>query len=255
MEFKLMRLVRSALLASVACAMAFPAAAADLRAAPITKAPAYAPAAAYNWSGFYIGGHVGGTWGDKDWTDVTFTTPFATGSHDMSGFLAGGQAGINWQVGNLVLGVEGQISWTNADGDGTCNVGVWTCRTEANWLGTVAGRVGYAFDRAMVYAKGGAAFINEGYFINSVGAGTLLASTGDDTRTGWMVGGGIEWAIFDNWSAKVEYNYMDFREDSFAFRTPTSAAFRTFEVDQQMHVVKAGLNYRFNWGGQGGVRY
>jgi outer membrane immunogenic protein len=87
-----MRLIHSALLACVACAVAVPAIAADLSRAPITKAPALAPVVAYNWSGFYIGGHVGGTWGNKDWTDVTVpAVPFNLGSQDISGIIAGGQ--------------------------------------------------------------------------------------------------------------------------------------------------------------------
>src|SRR5215212_2500181 len=133
-----MRLIRSLLLASVACAVAVPAIAADLSRAPITKAPLMAPVAAYNWSGFYIGGHVGGVWGDKDWVEVfplTGALPIARGSGDMSGFLAGGQVGINWQVNNIVFGVEGQISWTNADADHTCRFVIETCHTEPNWLG------------------------------------------------------------------------------------------------------------------------
>src|SRR3954449_5008687 len=104
--------LRSILLTSVACAIALPAAAADLSHAPITKAPIAAPLAAYNWSGFYLGGHAGGVWGDKDWTDVTSpAAPFNLRSGDMSGFLAGGQVGVNWQVNNIVFGIEGQVSW------------------------------------------------------------------------------------------------------------------------------------------------
>jgi outer membrane immunogenic protein len=249
-----MRLTKIALLASIACAIAVPAAAADLSRAPITKAPIAAPVIAYNWSGFYIGGHVGGTWGDKDWTDVTFpAAPLSLGSQDISGILAGGQVGINWQVGNIVFGIEGQASWTNADGDHTCVIGQLRCGTEANWLGTVAGRIGYAFDRTMIYAKGGAAFINEDFFVNATPGGALLASFADETRWGWMVGGGIEWGITENWSAKIEYNFMDFREDTFRFRTPAGAFFADARIDQQMHVVKAGINYRFNWGGAGPI--
>jgi outer membrane immunogenic protein len=214
-----------------------------------------APVSAYNWSGFYIGGHVGGVWGNKDWTDVTIpAAPFNLGSHDMNGFLAGGQVGINFQTGNWVFGIEGQASWTNADGDHACTV-FRTCRTEANWLGTVSGRLGWAFDRALIYAKGGLAIIDEEYFVNALPGGVLLASTGGDTRFGWMVGGGVEWAIVDNWSVKIEYNFMDFREDSFNFTTPGGVAFGVAQIDQQMHVVKAGLNYRFNWGGPVTARY
>jgi outer membrane immunogenic protein len=83
----------------------------------------------------------------------------------------------------------------------------------------------------------------------------LLASHGDETRWGWMVGGGIEWGITENWSAKIEYNFMDFREDTFRFLAPGGAFFADARIDQQMHVVKAGINYRFNWGGPVVARY
>jgi outer membrane immunogenic protein len=246
--------------------LSFPAAAADLGARPVGKAPVVAPVALYNWSGFYIGGHVGGVWGDKDWVDVTGFPVFAPtfdGSHEVSGFLAGGQAGFNWQAGNWVFGVEGQISWTNADGehiDGaglTCFPFLAACRTELNWLGSVAGRVGYAFNNVLVYAKGGFAFADEEYQVIDVsGLGLFNAFSGDETRTGWMVGAGLEYGFTPNWSVKIEYNYMDFGTETYNFVDPAfGGIFVTKEIEQQLHVVKAGINYRFNWGAPVVARY
>jgi outer membrane immunogenic protein len=238
--------------------MSLPSSAADLGARPVGKAPVIAPVALYNWSGFYIGGHIGGVWGDKDWTDVTFPgLAFADGSSEISGFLAGGQAGFNWQAGAWVFGIEGQVSWTNADGAHLClfNVGL-TCETNLNWLGTVAGRIGYAFNNVLLYAKGGFAFANEDYLQSVTGTGIVIALSEDETRTGWMVGAGVEYGFTPNWSFKVEYNYMDFGADVSNLVIPgTGVIFTAADIDQQMHVVKAGINYRFNWGAPVVARY
>ena len=238
--------------------MSLPSSAADLGARPVGKAPVIAPVALYNWSGFYIGGHIGGVWGDKDWIDVTFPgLAFADGSSEISGFLAGGQAGFNWQAGNFVFGIEGQVSWTNADGAHLClfNVGL-TCETNLNWLGTVAGRIGYAFNNVLLYAKGGFAFANEDYLQSVTGTGVVIALSEDETRTGWMVGAGVEYGFTPNWSFKVEYNYMDFGADVSNLVIPgTGVIFTAADIDQQIHVVKAGINYRFNWGAPVVARY
>lgn len=239
-------------------AMTLPTSAADLGARPITKAPISAPVAIYNWSGFYIGGHIGGSWGDKDWSIVPGVAgaplgvflpvagAFDIGSHQTSGFLAGGQIGFNWQAGAWVFGIEGQASWTNADGSHQCDIGI-TCQTEMNWLATVAGRIGYAFNNVLLYAKGGAAFVDEDHAVFLTGAPGLFPFTASVTRTGWMVGAGIEYGFTPNWSAKIEYNFMDFGDDAITFSTVGVPALN-LNIDQQVHVVKAGINYRFTWG-------
>jgi outer membrane immunogenic protein len=267
-EVDMKRALSLGIAALALAAVSFPAAAADLGARPIGKAPVMAPVALYNWSGFYVGGHIGGLWGDKDWTDLT-GVPTADGGHDVSGFLAGGQIGFNWQTGNWVFGVEADASWTNAEGDhlsgpaavltcfpGAVVPGGTTCRTEMNWLGTVTGRVGYAFNNVLVYAKGGFAFANEDYlmFDTATGGGLLFASTGDETRTGWTVGAGIEYGFTPNWSLKLEYNYMDFGGETVNLVDPVIGTF-TKDIDQQIHVVKGGFNYRFNWGAPVVARY
>jgi opacity protein-like surface antigen len=139
--------------ALLGCASA--ASAADMPARMPTKAPVAPVVVAYNWSGFYIGAHVGGVWGDKDWRD----TIGPLGSHDVSGLLAGGQIGFNWQSGNWVFGIEAQASWTNADGRHDTPTTFFT--TEVKWLGTIAGRIGWARDRLLLYVKGGAAFAHD----------------------------------------------------------------------------------------------
>src|SRR5262245_10062315 len=228
------------------------ASAADLGARPITKAPVAAPLAIYDWSGFYIGGHIGGAFADKDWSDPT-VFPSGMGSHHAGGFLAGAQAGFNIHVCAWVFGSEGDWSWTNADGEHQCDIGV-TCRTELNWLATVTGRVGYAFNTFLLYAKGGVAFVDEDQSVFFSGFPDFFPATASVTRTGWTVGTGLEWAFAPNWSAKIEYDFMDFGTDSINFAV-AGLPVGPLEIDQQVHVAKAGINYRFNWGAPVAARY
>jgi outer membrane immunogenic protein len=246
-----------------------PASAADLGARPITKAPIAAPIAVYDWSGFYIGGHIGGAWADKDWSvnPATVFAPFGVflpgaaipvGSHRADGFLAGGQIGFNWQTGAWVFGVEGDASWTNADGQDACfGIGAGlTCRTEMNWMATITGRVGYAWNNVLLYAKGGVAFVDEDHSVFLTGLPGLGAFTAGVTRTGWTVGAGLEYGFTPNWSAKIEYNFMDFGNDTVGFTFPgVGGPLLNLDIDQQVHVVKAGINYRFNWGTPVAGRY
>ena len=204
------------------------ASAADLGQRPVYKAQPAPIMAAYNWSGFYVGGHLGYGWGRGDLSDVI--TGVST-SADTDGFLAGGQIGFNWQTGAFVFGVEGDWSWTNADGSVAIPGAI--VNSEHNWYATLTGRVGYAVDNWLWYVKGGGAWLDADYSILGVSAG--------NTRSGWTVGTGLEWAIGPNWSAKIEYNYLDFGSERIG--APIGV-----DVDTQVHLVKAGLNYRFDWG-------
>lgn len=227
---------------------ALPASAADIAPQPY-RAPALVPVA-YNWTGFYVGAHAGYGWGSKDW-DQTFTSgPFALDrsatSANVNGFLGGGQIGANWQTGQWVFGLEGDWSWTNADG---CSSHVlsptFSGCTNANWYATVTGRLGVANDRSLIYAKGGVAFADEDHFITFNGVPTT--STSNNTRTGWMAGAGLEYALSNNWSIKAEYNFMDFGKDNNTFNYTANPAGLTerWDISQQVHVVKLGVNYRF----------
>lgn len=224
------------------------AAAADLR-APV-KAPPPAPViVAYNWTGFYIGAHVGGAWGRKEWVDFETGGFGPLGSHDVSGFLAGGQVGVNWQApgSNWVLGIEGDGSWTDASGDHT--FGPLSMHSKLKWLATVTGRLGYAWDRVLIYAKGGVAFAGIEHDL-LFGVAAPIAASADKSRTGWTVGGGIEYAFAGNWSFKAEYNFMDFGDKDVTFVGPIGGPGGPLRIDSQVHVAKFGINYRF--GGFGG---
>jgi outer membrane immunogenic protein len=203
------------------------ASAADLGQRPVYKAQPAPVMAAYNWSGFYVGGHVGYAWASED---VSSTLTGLSGGTDPSGFLGGAQVGFNWQTGAFVFGVEGDWSWTNADGSTAIPVAV---TSQHNWYATATARVGYAVDNWLWYVKGGAAWLDADYTVAGLQVG--------DTRTGWTVGTGIEWALSPNWSVKLEYNYLNFGSESIA--APIGV-----DADTQVSLVKLGLNYRFDWG-------
>lgn len=236
---------------------ATPALAADLGPSRLpVKAPVMAPPLVYNWTGFYIGAHIGGGWSSKDWTDCTFNIcdPVLAASTDPSGFLGGFQAGFNYQIAQWVFGVEGQWSWSGMEGDSAINPASYTwlngaasdfAHTDVNWVATLAGRVGIAFDRTLLYVKGGFAWADEEHWMSYIG-GLQATDKFSDTRTGWMVGVGVEHAFWANWSAKLEYNFMDFGTDRHAQTCfGTGVICNDFDVDQQIHVVKFGINYRF----------
>jgi outer membrane immunogenic protein len=198
-------------------------------------------ATAYNWSGIYIGGHVGGAWGNKDWVAVGVGP---LGSHDVDGFIGGGQLGFNYQTGALVFGAEVDFSWAGLDGSFIDNIFLGNNKTEVKWLGTVTGRIGYAWDRMLLYVKGGGAWVRDVYTIT--GAGGFFAET-KDTNWGWTIGAGLEYGLTPNWSVKAEYNYLDFGTERIGFTPNVGAPFQR-DVDQNIHVVKVGINYRFGAG-------
>ena len=193
------------------------ASAADLAARPYTKAPMAAPAVVYNWTGFYIGGHVGGAFRGN-------SNNILGGSSDGS-FMGGGQIGWDTQFSpNWFFGLEANYSFLDARGV-IANRG----------LGSVTGRLGYTWGPTMLYVKGGYAWADS-RFINGF--------TGDSGRNGYTVGGGLEYLFTQNWSGKIEYQYYDFGTTNFA--TPVTLIPGNFRNDE--HTIKVGLNYRFNWG-------
>lgn len=220
--------MKSVLVASVAAfaltAGLVSAQAADLRQpAPVVKAPAYV-APVFTWTGPYIGISGGYGWGTGD--DFRGGTNPGSAGHD--GWMLGGTLGYNWQMGAAVVGVEGDISWTNFDGGGFCTGAV--CSINNDWLGTARVRLGYNGGRFMPYITGGAAFGN----IDASVAG----ASDNSTKLGWTIGGGVEAAIAGPWTAKLEYLYVDLGRGDSIGATGTHADFKT-------NIVRAGLNYKF----------
>src|SRR6202000_1731518 len=134
-------------------------------------------------------------------------------SHQATGFLGGLQGGYNYQIGQFVLGVEGDWSWSGMSGASSFGANNFT--TDVDWTATLTGRAGIAFDRWLVYAKGGAAWARDRFSTKFYTAPGVEVT---DTRLGWTVGAGVEYAFAPQWTAKLEYNYMDFgnRDVSFA---------------------------------------
>jgi outer membrane immunogenic protein len=217
--------------------------AADLPARPVYKAPAAIVEARYNWTGFYVGGHAGYGWAKLKGNDE-FGDP---GSGDLEGFVGGGQVGFNYQMGSFVVGVEGEYSYSDVKTEISLvpAFGAGDLKVKNDFYATAAARLGYAFDRWLVYAKGGAAWTKEKWRVNDGVGGAI---TGNFDRTGWMVGAGVEWAVYGNWSVKAEYNYLNFGGIDETNFTNTSAVLATggaTDVKSENHIVKGGINYRF----------
>ena len=206
-----------------------------------TKAPV-APvyAAPFNWTGFYIGAHVGSGWSTEEWGFADGGS--AVGNFNLNGFLGGGQIGYNWQSGWAVFGVEADASVTDIKGTGVCFGGDTNCSSKIDALGTITGRFGGAVDHALVYVKGGGAWAHDKHTITCCNGFT---SSDSKTTWGWTVGAGVEYAFAPNWSGKVEYNFLDFGKDRFTFEETDP-----IDIRQTVHTVKFGINYRF-----GAARY
>ena len=232
----------------------FVASASIARAADLPVKASPQPVPPYDWSGLYLGGHIGGGWIDSSgtFTGTTGTPLDPTGTSynlNNSGFLGGLQLGYNFQMGNWVFGVGGDFSWIGASQDtatsGSLIAGsVIHSQEETNWLATLTGRVGYAWNNWLLYAKGGVGWIDQTYggYATSGGA-TVQVNDATDTRTGWTVGGGVEWGFWRNWSAFLEYDYLDFGTKSYTLTSTTSTL--TYDIKTSASELKVGVNYRF----------
>ncbi len=240
-------LMKRLLLGAVAMIVfAAPAAAADLQARPrpYTKAPAYtAPEVVYNWTGFYIGGHLGGAF---------------AGNNSLEGnggrFLGGVQGGFDYQFApNWVVGAEAQYSWlANNNNNGVLFPGGTLVTTRNDQLGSVTGRLGYTWGPALLYAKGGYAFRDNNNIGVTIAGVPQPFTTNGRHQDGYTVGGGLEYMFAPNWSAKAEYQYYNFGSTTFT-TGPADILGTRFRNDE--HTVKAGINYRFGWGGPVAARY
>jgi outer membrane immunogenic protein len=212
--------------------------------APAVYVPA--PSPAYNWGGIYLGVNAGYAFGSSTWTGTS-------GSFALDGPMAGGTLGFNYQVGTWVLGGEGDFDWQNLRGastTGPCNVGPGSpggCDTSSNWIGTFRGRVGYAFDRILLYGTAGGAVTNL-----KASTGTLLPAAGtptwqSNTELGWTAGAGVEAALTDNLTAKLEYLFADFSHATCSAAASCAAAVTPSTVSFYENMVRLGVNYKFNF--------
>ena len=213
-----------------------------------------------NWTGFYVGGHLGGGWGDDHWRDPFGSSPSGFGGINIAGFgdtthatgpLAGGQIGLNWQTGHVVLGAETDASWADIRGENTCfsGIGGVNCQRVVNSLGSVTGRVGYAWDRSLAYAKGGGAWTNTTYnILGNTNAMSLGVGSTSANAWGWTAGAGLEYAITNNWTTMLEYDHIDIGSVNTPFPSVAVIGAQNIGVKQSIDLIKLGANYKLNWG-------
>jgi outer membrane immunogenic protein len=239
--------------AAMAVGAAAPAVAADLPArapATYTKAPAIVEAA-YDWSGFYVGINGGGAISNIDWNADPFPgSPSGDeGSHNASGGTVGGQIGYRWQMSSWVFGLEAQGNWADFTGSNASLVFANTTnQTKIDAFGLFTGQIGYAWDRALFYVKGGAAVTDNKY--TSITTGPLGGiDTANETRWGATVGVGVEYAFAPAWSVGFEYNHLFMGNNDVV----SNAGFIADHIKENVDLFTAKIDYRF--GGPVVARY
>lgn len=283
------RTMKRFLLATTVLALSGPAFAADLPVARLpVKAPPLV-ARPFSWTGCYVGGHLGAGWGHSDVSDpnsalfgsLSFFAPGGTsvGVDQDPAFLGGGQVGCDYQFAtNWVIGVAGDFSWTAIDGQATDpffagkNALPISVQDKTEWLASATGRIGYAWDHFLLYGKGGAAWEHSRDSLQNLvgwyspplatfcGTGAPFVACnpqGNDTHAGWILGVGFDWAFASNWSAGIEYDHYGFGShnvtltdrNGFTGGSPIVLS-APITVSQHIDVVKATLDYHFNWFGR-----
>jgi outer membrane immunogenic protein len=229
--------------------------AADLPAPASIPPPVYVPPP-YNWTGLYVGGNVGAGWSGisnanfSDTLGSSFTGPTNTQ------FAGGAQVGANYQFwGGVVIGVEAMFDWftvshnnpvTATDPTNTvaANIGV----IDSRWLTTATGKLGYAWDRVLVYAKGGGAWVGTtSPSISVAGVPASFSAVNNTTTSTWTVGFGLEWAFSGNWSARAEYDYIALPNQSLTVApgTPTFGGDVISFNNRNLSIFTAAINYKF----------
>ncbi|WGR75219.1 MULTISPECIES: outer membrane beta-barrel protein [unclassified Bradyrhizobium] len=238
---------------ALAIGMSAPASAADLAARPYTKAPPAPVVAVYDWTGFYIGANGGWANSHNCWDFLTAGGAIvADACSDRSGGVIGGQVGYRWQSAGWVFGLEAQGDWADLNRTRVSLINpAFSTRVKTDGIGLFTGQIGYAWNAALLYVKGGAAVTGNTFSILDTATGTTLASA-DSTRWGATVGVGFEYGFTPNWSVGVEYDhlFMGHNNNSFSVVNPIVAG-AINRVDQDIDMVTLRLNYRFGWGGVG----
>lgn len=216
---------------------------------PAPPAPMSYTSASYDWSGAYLGLHGGYLWSDADYTaeDALDPADFSEGSIDVDGWLAGVHAGYNIMLGSFVLGVEGDLSWTDADGsEGNTPLAAADSFSQIDvdveWMGNLRARAGYAIDRFLVYGTGGVAYASTEASVEDLGV-PGASDSDHDSVWGWTIGAGVEAAVTQNVTVKAEYLYTDYADAEYTF----TAAPLTVPVDAELdsHAMKVGVSYKF----------
>ncbi|MBX9741576.1 MAG: outer membrane beta-barrel protein [Beijerinckiaceae bacterium] len=272
-------MLRRILLSTVLVAAAGSAMAADLPYRTAAPAPYVSAAPIFTWTGFYAGLNAGGAWNEnRGLSSAGFIAPnpviFGNGNSDDVGFTGGAQIGYNMQFGSFVAGVEADINYLDRNGGGN---GAFPAiaggapdftdfavggGNRGNWFGTVRGRLGFAFDRALIYGTGGLAYgarsgsasITQRDYDSVAGIATLTnlpGTGGNGSNVGWALGAGMEYAFTNSMSFKIEYLHVDLGSNSRTFVAGPGfggvAGGETITVrnENKFDVVRAGVNFRF----------
>jgi len=229
--------------------------AADMQ--PVFKTlPPSAATGPYDWSGLYGGLNAGYSWGNVPFDYLIAGVPAASSTLSPNGPLGGAQLGYNVQSGSFVFGLETDFAWRHATDSSTLlapgGPGSAGFQTQQGWIGTLRPRAGVAADNWLFYATGGLAFGSVKHSYTEDGAGAGRAVSDSDTRVGWTVGGGVEYAGGKRWSLGLEYLYADFGKASLSQPSqviggvPFPSSTATFH--DQSHILRGKFNYRFDWG-------
>jgi outer membrane immunogenic protein len=245
--------MRKYLLAAAALlAAAISAQAADL------KTPDDVPSV-FTWNAFYIGANFGGAWTRHQWTDSVFGESFNT-TNNNAAFLAGGQIGSNFQFGNFVIGFEWDLDWIgNGTGNGGNGVAIpalestFQLSTSDAWISTLSGRFGVAYDCLLFYGKAGVAWVGtNGFTLTNLTTTESIDAGGVNVNWGWLLGGGVEWAILPRWTMRVEYNYLGLNNRSFLVPDDAPESLPVGDTflgrHRSLQTVRIGFNYLFNVG-------
>ena len=249
--------------AALATALAGPAFAADVpRSVPVESVAPY-----FSWTGCYLGGHLGGGWARNDITNPVqlvqdgflgagSTVGITTVGTAPSGIVIGGQIGCDYQFASTwVVGVEGAASGSTVKGSNSVPLPLGNPGDSAlvgartDFLPSVTARLGYAFDRVLFYARGGAAWAGDKYTVTGTFAGTGFGFEGLDTRPGWTAGAGVDWTFARHWSASVEYDYYQFGHGTVLMSDSINVLSGLVDAKQSVQVVKAGVNFHMWWSG------
>jgi outer membrane immunogenic protein len=243
--------------AAIAIGAAVPAVAADLPARTYTKAPVAIPSPLYDWSGFYIGINGGGGFSHKCWDlDVNPGGRVGPeGCHDATGGTVGGQIGYRWQMTNWVFGLEAQGNWADFRGDNISQVlPAFRNQSRIDAFGLFTGQIGYAWNNALLYVKGGAAVTDDRYRAFSVSTGALT-DTANETRWGAAIGAGFEYGFAPNWSFGLEYDHLFLGANNVNFTTPAGVFDVTDRIRQDVDLFLVRFNYKFGGPGPVVARY
>jgi outer membrane immunogenic protein len=188
------------------------------------------------WAGYYLGLYAGGAFGQSSHDSPPGGVILSTGSFPVSGAVIGGTIGFNFQRDNLVAGIEFDAGWANIKGSTSNNCGGMSCETSNPGVITLRGRLGYAFDRILPFVTIGGALADVRAEVPGLGAT-------NPQKAALAFGGGIEYLFGINWTAKIEYLYIDFGRTTCNDCNPGFADTVTLKIN----VVRAGLNYKFDW--------